>query len=61
MAKNNLEIKLWLIKRNKRNRRIPLFVVAKSGRKVVRNKFRRNWRRDKLLTRNLRRNLKNKN
>ncbi|MFQ5406308.1 MAG: 50S ribosomal protein L39e [Candidatus Micrarchaeia archaeon] len=30
------------------NRRIPLFVVAKTKKKVIRNKERRNWRETKL-------------
>jgi len=32
----------------KQNRRIPLFVIAKTGRKVTRNIVRRNWRSQKL-------------
>ena len=54
MAKNSLDIKLWLINQAKKVRRIPLFVVAKTGRKITRNKHTRNWRRDQLLTRNVR-------
>lgn len=58
MAKNNLTLKLWLIAKAKRSRRIPIFVVAKTGRRIVSNKFRRNWRRDKLGTRLLRKKLR---
>ncbi|MDD5318071.1 MAG: 50S ribosomal protein L39e [Candidatus ainarchaeum sp.] len=32
----------------KRNRRIPLFVVAKTKRRVTVNPLQRNWRRSKL-------------
>ena len=56
MAKNDLSIKLWLINKTKKSRRMPLFVVAKTKRRILRNKFVRNWRRDKLLVRNLRKN-----
>ena len=55
MAKNSLNSKLWLINQTRKSRRIPLFVVAKTGRKITRNKHNRNWRRDSLLTRDLRR------
>ena len=54
MAKNSLNVKLWLIAQGKRSRRLPLFVIAKTGRRIVSNKFRRNWRRDKLGTRLMR-------
>jgi len=32
----------------KQNRRMPLFVVAKTKRKVTVNRMQRNWRREKL-------------
>ena len=58
MAKNSLKIKLWLKNQLKKVRRIPLFVVAKTGRKITRNKFNRNWRRDKLNTRYVRKKMR---
>ena len=39
----------------KRNRRIPLFVIAKTNRKVVQNRERRNWRSQKLKMRSQKR------
>ena len=40
--------KATLGKMLKRNRRLPLFVIAKTNRKVVRNSEARNWRSQKL-------------
>ena len=39
----------------KRNRRIPLFVIAKTNRRVVQNRERRNWRSQKLKMRSQKR------
>lgn len=40
--------KLRLIKKTKQNRRIPVWVVLKTNRRVIQNLRRRNWRRTKL-------------
>ena len=49
MAKNKSRVKKSvLVKANRQNRRIPLFVVAKTKRKVAFNRMRRNWRSQKL-------------
>ena len=37
-----------LVKAKKQNRRMPVWVVAKTNRRVVQNKERRHWRRNKL-------------
>ncbi len=37
-----------LVKAKKQNRRMPVWVVAKTNRKVVQNKERRHWRRNSL-------------
>jgi len=47
--------KATLGKMMKRNRRIPLFVIAKTNRKVVQNRERRNWRHQKLKMRSQKR------
>jgi len=47
--------KATLGKMIKRNRRIPLFVVAKTNRRVVQNRERRNWRTQKLKMRSQKR------
>ena len=54
MAKNNLSTKLKLTKKTRQNRRVPTFAIVRSKRKVTRNPKTRNWRRDKLNTRNWR-------
>ncbi|RME78955.1 MAG: 50S ribosomal protein L39e [Methanobacteriota archaeon] len=54
MAKNSLTTKMRLSKKTRQNRRVPNFAIVKSGRKVTRNPKTRNWRRDKLNTRNWR-------
>jgi len=41
-------LKKKLVKAAKRNRRIPVFVVAKTKRGVTSNPLQRNWRRSKL-------------
>jgi large subunit ribosomal protein L39e len=47
--------KATLGKMIKRNRRIPLFVVAKTNRRVVQNRERRSWRTQKLKMRSQKR------
>ncbi|MCX6769904.1 MAG: hypothetical protein NT051_04470, partial [Candidatus Micrarchaeota archaeon] len=47
--------KATLGKMIKRNRRLPLFVIAKTNRKVVRNTETRNWRNQKLKMRSQKR------
>jgi large subunit ribosomal protein L39e len=42
------KVKKMLGKAARRNRRIPIFVVAKTKRKVTSNPRQRNWRRSKL-------------
>ena len=37
-----------LVKAKKQNRRMPVWVVAKTNRRVVQNRERRHWRRSKL-------------
>ncbi len=54
MAKNNLETKLRLGKKTRQERGVPVFAVVRSKRKVRTNPKRRNWRRDKMNTRNWR-------
>ena len=48
--------KATLGKMIKRNRRIPLFVIAKTNRKVVQNRERRAWRNQKLKMRSQKQN-----
>ena len=51
MSRNkSLERKRFLGKKSKQNRRIPIFVIAKTGRRVIRNSRARNWRQRKLGT-----------
>ncbi len=47
--------KATLGKMIKRNRRIPLFVIAKTNRRVVQNRERRSWRTQKLNMRSQKR------
>ncbi len=47
--------KATLGKMIKRNRRIPLFVIAKTNRKVTQNSERRSWRSQKLKMRSQKR------
>ena len=54
MAKKNMETKLRLNKATRQNRRVPTFVLVKTNRKVSVNKKQRNWRTDKMNTRNWR-------
>lgn len=48
MSKKSSEKKARLSKAMKQNRRVPLFVVAKTNKKVVSNPIRRSWRNKKL-------------
>jgi len=49
MARNkSSQKKRVLYKAAKRNRRVPLFVIARTKRKVSRNRLARNWRSRKL-------------
>ncbi|MEM4348496.1 MAG: hypothetical protein QXN37_02910 [Candidatus Anstonellaceae archaeon] len=48
-------VKATLGKMIKRNRRIPLFVIAKTNRRVVQNFERRSWRTQKLKMRSQKR------
>jgi large subunit ribosomal protein L39e len=48
MSKKSLTKKLILVKKRKQNKAIPLFIVAKTKRKIRTNNKRRNWRTDKL-------------
>ncbi len=43
-----MELKLKLAKALRQNRRLPVFVVARTKRKITFNKKTRNWRRRKL-------------
>ena len=54
MAKKNLETKLRLEKATRQNRGVPVFAVVRSKRKVRNNPKRRNWRHNKMNTRNWR-------
>ena len=55
MSKKTARAKATLGKMIKRNRRIPLFVIAKTNRKVVQNRERRSWRTQKLKMRSQKR------
>ena len=55
MSKKTSKTKATLGKMIKRNRRLPLFVIAKTNRKVVRNTETRNWRNQKLKMRSQKR------
>jgi len=48
--------KATLGKMMKRNRRIPIFVIAKTNRRVSQNRERRSWRSQKLKMRSQKRN-----
>ncbi|MFH0973661.1 MAG: 50S ribosomal protein L39e [Candidatus Micrarchaeota archaeon] len=49
MSKNkSFERKRFLGKKAKQNRRIPIFVIARTARRLVRNTRTRNWRQRKL-------------
>jgi len=55
MGKKTPRKKAMLGKFMKQNRRIPLFVIAKTNRKVVQNRERRSWRSQKLKMRSQKR------
>lgn len=55
MSKKTSKKKSMLGKKIKQNRRIPLFVIAKTNRKVVQNRERRAWRNQKLKMRSQKR------
>lgn len=48
MSKKGLNKKLRLSKEKRKIRRIPAFVMIRTGRKVTHNRRNRNWRTDKL-------------
>jgi|GEM_PF-1113531 len=48
-AKSN-KLKMWLANKNRSNRGVPTFVVAKTKMKVRYSRKRRHWRTDKLGT-----------
>ncbi len=48
MSKKGPNKKKKLAKANRKNRRIPPFVMLKTNRKVTVNRYRRDWRTDKL-------------
>ncbi|HLC48381.1 MAG TPA: hypothetical protein VJI13_04875 [Candidatus Norongarragalinales archaeon] len=49
MSKNKSEKrKRKLVKAGRLNRRIPVFAIAKTNRKLTFNRYRRNWRSQKL-------------
>jgi large subunit ribosomal protein L39e len=60
MGRNELNVKMFLAKRTRQNRRVPVFAFLRSKRKVRDNPKQRNWRTDKLKTRNIRRKYKKK-
>ncbi len=49
------KVKSTLGKMMKRNRRIPLFVIAKTNRRITQNRERRSWRSQKLKMRSQKR------
>ena len=56
MSKKTSKKKSMLGRKMKQNRRIPLFVIAKTNRKVVQNRERRAWRSQKLKMRSQKQN-----
>jgi large subunit ribosomal protein L39e len=48
MSKKSQKKKAMLSKKLKQNRRVPLFAVAKTNRRVVSNNRRRSWRTGKM-------------
>ncbi len=55
MSKKTTRVKATLGKMIKRNRRMPLFVISKTNRKVTQNRERRSWRSQKLKMRSQKR------
>ncbi|HIE53907.1 MAG TPA: 50S ribosomal protein L39e [Chromatiaceae bacterium] len=51
MSKSDSRRKKRLAKAGKKNRRIPAFVMIRTNREVSRNRYRRDWRTDKLSER----------
>ncbi len=52
MGKNKSEkLKKALSKALRQNRRVPIFAIAKTARRVTRNNKQRNWKRNKLKVR----------
>ena len=48
MVKKTPQRKARLVKALSKNRRIPVFVIAKTNRRITQNTERRNWRTQKL-------------
>jgi len=48
MSRRSLQKKKRLAKATRKNKRIPAFVIARTKRKVSNNRYRRDWRTDKL-------------
>ncbi|MGC8671506.1 MAG: 50S ribosomal protein L39e [Candidatus Micrarchaeia archaeon] len=48
MSKKSLKKKLMLGKQLKRNRRIPVLALLRTHRRILSNKFQRDWRHKKL-------------
>ncbi|MEM0382881.1 MAG: hypothetical protein QXD88_01185 [Candidatus Anstonellales archaeon] len=57
MSKKNLDLKLWLISKNKSRRLPPVFVRIKTNLKAYSPTARRNWRYSKLNTYYIRKRL----
>jgi ribosomal protein L39E len=55
MSKKTTRVKATLGKMIKRNRRMPLFVISKTNRKITQNRERRSWRSQKLKMRSQKR------
>jgi ribosomal protein L39E len=55
MLKRNRRLPLFVIAKTNRKGRLPLFVIAKTNRKVTRNTETRNWRNQKLKMRSQKR------
>ncbi len=48
MSKKSLNMKRRLASKRKQNRRIPVLATVRTHRRLVNNKFQRDWRRRKL-------------
>ena len=48
MSKKSMQTKMILGKRLKRSRRIPVLAIVRTHRRIEYNKFRREWRRNKM-------------
>ena len=51
MTRKTTKVKAMLGRALKQNRRIPIFVIAKTNRKITQNSERRHWRSQKLKIR----------